>query len=195
MFEPADIMPAYALSVLSIEKLLHDYLGDVLGLPIDADYLYECRYEAIDEIAEYAVYAYSRGGEMNIDHIVFPSMRQFYSLCREHSRRNRISFKNNPYVQEAAKFVENQMRNIDDYDINWRLQAPKKEYPKKHCELIVYTGMEFFQPVELVESLCKIREYYIDAEKKLRLELYGEKTNEPPVLLLPSPPAERREAA
>ncbi len=39
----------------------------------------------------------------------------------------------------------------------------------------MYTGMEFYQPVELVESLCEIREFYIEAEKKLRLELHGSK--------------------
>ena len=58
----------------------------------------------------------------------------------------------------------------------------------------MYTGMEFYQPVELVESLCEIRKFYIEAEKKLRLELYGPKPEDTPVpLLLPAVP-ERRAA-
>ena len=41
---------------------------------------------------------------------------------------------------------------------------------------------------------CEIREFYIEAEKKLRLELYGSKTGqEPAPLLLPAVP-ERRAA-
>ena len=150
--------------------------------------------EAIFEIVQDVAYKYSDNLGMSIAHIVFPSMRPFYDLCREHSRRHRINFKRNPYVLEAAKVVNSYMGGIDDYDIDWQLCAPKKEYPKKRCELVVYTGMEFYQPVELVESLCEIREFYIEAEKKLRLELHGSKPEDTPApLLLPAVP-ERRAA-
>lgn len=58
----------------------------------------------------------------------------------------------------------------------------------------MYTGMEFYQPVDLVESLCEIRDFYIETEKKLRLELYGPKPEDTPApLLLPAVP-ERRAA-
>mgnify|MGYP006896378473 CR=1 FL=1 len=194
MFEEIDFYPEEALGVLCIEKLLYDHLGIVTDSSIDADYLYACMEEAIFEIVQDVWYKYSEVMQMSIAHIVFPSMRPFYDLCREHSRRHRINFKRNPYVLEAAKVVDEHMRNIDNYDVGWRLCTPKKEYPKKHCELVVYTGMEFYQPVELVESLCEIREFYIEAEKKLRLELYGSKTGqEPAPPLLPAVP-ERRAA-
>ena len=194
MFEEVVINPDYTLGVLSIEKLLHDHLGAVMGTPIDEDYLYECMYQAIAEIAQDVECGYNDDWAMNIFHIVFPSMRSFYDLCREHSRRHRVSFKRNPYVRAAVQAVNEHMENIDDYDVNWRLCTPKKEYPKKRCELVVYTGMEFYQPVELVESLCEIREFYIEAEKKLRLELYGSNTGqEPAPPLLPAVP-ERRAA-
>ena len=52
MFEEVVINPDYTLGVLSIEKLLHDHLGAVMGTPIDEDYLYECMYQAIAEIAQ-----------------------------------------------------------------------------------------------------------------------------------------------
>lgn len=194
MFEEVVINPDYTLGVLSIEKLLHNHLGAVMGTPIDEDYVYECMYEAIAEIAQDVECGYNDDWAMNIFHIVFPSMRSFYDLCREHSRRHRVSFKRNPYVRAAAQAVNEHMENIDDYDVNWRLCIPKKEYPKKRCELVVYTGMEFYQPVELVESLCEIREFYIKAEKKLRLELYGSNTGQKPAPpLLPAVP-ERRAA-
>ena len=146
-------------------------------------------YQAIAEIAQDVECGYNDDWAMNIFHIVFPSMRSFYDLCREHSRRHRVSFKRNPYVRAAVQAVNEHMENIDDYDVNWRLCTPKKEYPKKRCELVVYTGMEFYQPVELVESLCEIREFYIKAEKKLRLELYGSNTGQKPAPpLLPAVP-------
>ena len=194
MFEEIDFYPQEALGVLSIEKLLYDHFGIVTGAPIDSDYLYACMDEAISEIVQDVAYGYNDNLQMSIAHIVFPSMRPFYDLCREHSRRHRVSFKRNPYVRAAAQAVNEHMENIDDYDVNWRLCTPKKEYPKKHCELVVYTGMEFYQPVELVESLCEIREFYIEAEKKLRLELHGSKPEDTPApLLLPAVP-ERRAA-
>ena len=52
MFEEIDFYPQEALGVLSIEKLLHNHLGAIMGTPIDEDYLYECMYEAIAEIAQ-----------------------------------------------------------------------------------------------------------------------------------------------
>ena len=194
MFEEVVINPDYTLGVLSIEKLLHDHLGAVMGTPIDEDYLYECMYQAIAEIAQDVECGYNDDWAMNIFHIVFPSMRSFYDLCREHSRRHRVSFKRNPYVRAAVQAVNEHMENIDDYDVNWRLCTPKKEYPKKRCELVVYTGMEFYQPVELVESLCEIREFYIETEKKLRLELYGPKPEDTPAPL-PLPAVPERRAA
>lgn len=180
MFEPVDIAPEYVLDILSIEKSLYDHLGIILGVGLGSDYPYDCMFDAIAEIAEDVQFAYNNDWEMNILHIVFPSMRQFYSLCREHSWRHRINFKRNPYVLEAAKVVDEHMRNIDNYDVGWRLCTPKKEYRKKYCELVVYTGMEFYQPAELVGSLCEIRDYYIEAEKRLWLELYGPKTKDTP---------------
>ncbi len=121
MFEEVVINPDYTLGVLSIEKLLHNHLGAVMGTPIDEDYLYECMYEAISEIAQDVECGYNDDWAMNIFHIVFPSMRSFYDLCREHSRRHRVSFKRNPYVRAAAQAVNEHMENIDDYDVNWRL--------------------------------------------------------------------------
>jgi len=194
MFEEIDFYPQEALGVLCIEKLLYDHLGIVTDSSIDADYLYACMDEAIFEIVQDVTYKYSDNLGMSIAHIVFPSMRPFYDLCREHSRRHQIRFKRNPYVLEAAKVVNSYMGGINDYDVGWRLCTPKKEFPKKRCELVVYTGMEFYQPVELVESLCEIREFYIEAEKKLRLDLYGSNTGqEPAPPLLPAVP-ERRAA-
>ena len=114
MFEEIDFYPHYVLGVLSIEKLLYDHLGIVTDSSIDADYLYACMEEAIFEIVQDVWYKYSEVMQMSIAHIVFPSMRPFYDLCREHSRRHRIRFKRNPYVLEAAKVVDEHMRNIDD---------------------------------------------------------------------------------
>ena len=143
MFEEIDFYPQEALGVLSIEKLLYDHFGIVTGAPIDSDYLYACMDEAISEIVQDVAYGYNDGWAMNIFHIVFPSMRSFYSLCREHCRLHRVSFKRNPYVRAAAQAVNEHMENIDDYDVNWRLCTPKKEYQKNAASWLCIPAWNF----------------------------------------------------
>ena len=98
-------------------------------------------------------------------------MEEFYRLCREYGRRNRVSFQNNPYVREAANFVNQEMNGIDSYCIDWRLFTPKKATKKKWPCLAVFTSIEFYQPVQLVESLYNIRTYYMQALEKLKKAL------------------------
>ena len=134
MFEEIDFYPHYVLGVLSIEKLLYDHLGIVTGTPIDADYLYACMDEAIFEIVQDVTYKYSDNLGMSIAHIVFPSMRPFYDLCREHSRRHRINFKRNPYVLEAAKVVNSYMGGIwaaTSRRCRWQAISSKMSVPNR----------------------------------------------------------------
>ena len=63
------------------------------------------------------------------------------------------------------------MNGIDSYCIDWRLFTPKKTAKKKWPCLAVFTSIEFYQPVQLVESLYNIRTYYMQALEKLKKEL------------------------
>ena len=108
---------------------------------------------------------------LTIDRLVDDAHELVLWLCREYGRRNRVSFQNNPYVREAANFVNQEMNGIDSYCIDWRLFTPKKATKKKWPCLAVFTSIEFYQPVQLVESLYNIRTYYMQALEKLKKEL------------------------
>jgi len=130
----------------------------------------EIYYEALDDVAD-SVSGILANEDVNIQKFSFPGMKEFYCLCREYGRKNRVSFKNNRYAREAADFVNREMNGIDSYCINWRLFTPKKVTDKKWPCLAVFTDVEFYQPVQLVESLYNIRTCYKQALEKLKEEL------------------------
>lgn len=194
MFEYPEIEIDYALGLLSVEKIQFDHLGAVNGYALDPDFLYEAAFEAIDQICEVTDSGYNDDWNNNILKLVFPGMHSFYALCREQCKRERRSFTNFRHVKDAQNFVYREIGEINDYNIGARLITPKKQTEKKYCCLLIELGCEFYQYVELVETLCNIREYYLDAEKKLRKELYG-MSETVKVLRLPAPSSEARRAA
>lgn len=86
------------------------------------------------------------------------------------------------------------MSGINSYCIEWSLFTPKKITDKKHPCLAVFTSPEFFQPVQLVESLYNIQSYYTEALKRLKAEMVQQETK---IISLPAmtPKTERKQAA
>lgn len=186
MFEYPKIEMDNALGLLSIEKIQFDHLGTVNGDTLDADFLYDAVFEAIDQICDVTDSGYNDDWNNNILKLVFPRMHNFYAMCREQCKGERRAFANSRYVIDAQSFIYREIGEINDYNIEARLITPKKQTEKKYCCLLIELGCEFYQYVELVETLHNIRKYYLDAEKKLREELYGI-TETKKVLLLPAP--------
>ena len=192
MFEGPDLCMDDILGILAIEKIRYDHTGAIVGKTLDSDFFPETCYEALDDVAD-SIIANVDDYDVYIQKFLFPGMEEFYRLCREYGRKKRIYFKNNPYVREAADFVNREMNGIDSYCINWRLFTPKKVTDKKFPCLAVFTDVEFYQPVQLVEALCNIRTYYKQALEKLKEELRPPQAE---LLLLPavSQAAERNAA-
>ena len=170
MFEGADLYMDAMLGILMIEKIRYDHTGTITGIPLQEDYLWEVYYEALDDVAD-SVSGILANEDVNIQKFSFPGMKEFYCLCREYGRKNRVSFKNNRYAREAADFVNREMNGIDSYCINWRLFTPKKVTDKKWPCLAVFTDVEFYQPVQVGEALYNIRTCHKQALEKLKEEL------------------------
>lgn len=189
--EPNDYMDN-VFGVLVIEKIRYDHTGDFSELPLDDNYFPEAYYNALDDVAP------SVSAEENdydyIQKFCFSGMEEFYQLCREYGRQNHISFKNNRYVKEASDFVDHEMNGIDSYCIGWSLFTPKKITDRKWPCLAVFTTPEFYQPVQLVESLYNIRSFYEEGVKRLKAELEQQETK---IISLPAvtPETERKQAA
>lgn len=194
MFEVPDIELNYSLGVLAIEKILYDYLGEIVGIEIDGDYIFETLLYAFDLVSNRHHHSYNEYSDVEITKIQFPAMQEFYNLCREYGRKHRISFEKNPYIKDTENYVDSEMRSIGSYSIGWSLFTPKKITDKKWPCLVIFTDNEFYQPVYLIEALCNIRDYYIKSVEKLKKELEEHKAQIIQITPNPIPISERNAA-
>lgn len=171
MFEEPDICIDNLLAILSIEKICYDHMGSYDSIPLDSDYLWETAYEALNDAAAYTEDGSVEAWDTYVQKFRFDSMPEYYDLCREYGKKNRIAFKNNRFVKEALDFVNDEMNGINSYCIDWMLFTPKKETNKRWTCLAVFTSPEFTQPVQLVESIYNIRSFYEEGVKRLEEEL------------------------
>lgn len=197
MFEESDICMDNLLAILSIEKIRYDCTGICGDTPLDSDYLWETVYEALNNVATYTENGSTDEWDTYVQKFQFDDMQRYYDLCREYGKKNRVAFKNNRFVKEAADFVRDEMNGIYSYFINWFLFTPKKETEKHWPCLAVFTSPEFYQPVQLVESVYNIRSFYEEGVKRLEEELNGQNTQKEKIkrfpVVLPEP--DRRTAA
>ena len=94
-------------------------------------------------------------------------------------------FKNKSKYSPYPGFYDLRVFNLNpkEFSAAWRMQdflyrqSLKREYykcfapPVSYTHLAVFTSIEFYQPVQLVESLYNIRTYYMQALEKLKKEL------------------------
>lgn len=195
MFEEPDICMDDLLAILSIEKICYDHTGGACdSIPLDSDFLFETTYESLNKAASYIEYGFVEDWDIYVQKFKFPDMQKYYNLCRKYGRKHCIAFKNNRFIKEAADFVADEMNGINSYCINWMLFTPKKETEKRWPCLAVFISPEFYNPVQLVESVYNIRSFYEEGVKHLEEELNGqaEKITQFPAVL---PEAERKIAA
>ena len=171
MFEEPDICMDDLLAILSIEKICYDHTGACNATPLDSDYLWETAYEALNDAALYIENGSVDAWDTYVQKFRFDSMPEYYDLCREYGKKHRIAFKNNRFIKEDADFVADEMNGINSYCIDWMLFTPKKETEKRWTCLAVFTSPEFYQPVQLVESIYNIRSFYEEGVKRLEEEL------------------------
>ena len=98
-------------------------------------------------------------------------MIKFYDLCREHSKRNKINFKKNPYVIAAEEYIRNSVNETCARNFAWNLWVPRKIVKKKRYIFLIETGCYFDDYVDMLELLYDIRSYYEEQSKILEKEL------------------------
>ena len=189
--EWGDIALDDVLGTLAIVKLVYDETGIRMNTELNEYSLCETYFEALDYAGERIGSADDYYGGY-IDKYTFPDMKRYYELCKEYGRINNVSFEKNPFVIEAFRQVDIEMRGIDSCCIDWSLFTPKKIVKKKYPCLAVFLAPEFFQPVQLVESLCNIRAFYREGVIKLEKELKAAKSK---IIVMPDRSKERKKAA
>ncbi len=191
MFEVPEVCMDDVLGILAIEKIRYDHTGECEDTLLDEDYFPDAYYTALYAVAKEYDYGSIEMADTYVHKFCFPAMREYYRLCREYGKNNRISFDRNRFVTEAKVFVNSEMGGIRDYSIDWLLFSPKSETQKRWPCLAVFTGVEFYQWVELIESLFHIRSFYENGVKRLKTEI---NRLESKIIQLPDE-AERKQAA
>ena len=96
MFESPDLYMDDLLGILAIEKIRYDHTGFIAGESLYGDDFPVVCYDALGNVAD-SISADVDDCDTYIQKFCFPGMEEFYRLCREYGRRNRVSFQNNPY--------------------------------------------------------------------------------------------------
>lgn len=179
------------LKSLELERILFAHDKEHTGSILDSDYYYTNTYEVMTVNFDAEVV-----GLADTDSIIykfyFPELSSFYTLCKEHSRREKINFKKDPYVKAAEKFVTDAFHSSGADNFAWNLWVPPKLIKKRAYTVIVETGTYFDSYIEIIETLYEIREYYTRQCEILREELYGTKAE---VLKMPITSTSERKAA
>lgn len=191
MYEFPNLCMDDLIAMLSIAKIVYDETKEVPEALIDSDSFPEIYYEALYNVGE-EIGVGENGYDEYVTKYCFPDMLEYYELCKEYGRKQKVAFKRNPFVIEAENFVNAEMNSICSYCIDWRLFAPKTIEKKRYPCLMVTVTPDFYQPVQLVESLYNIRAYYRVGVGRLKSELHKK---QPKIISLPKKTEERKKAA
>lgn len=162
-------------AILAIKKICYDHTGICDAVPLNSDFLWKTYFDALNDSVSYTENGSVDAWDTYVQKFQFDGMQRYYDLCREYGRRHHIAFKNNRFVKEATDFVNYEMNSINSYCIEWMLFTPKKDTEKHWPCLAVFTSPEFYQPVQLVESVYNIRSFYKEGVKRLEMELNEKK--------------------
>lgn len=175
-----------------LERILFENIPDYGGDFIDGDQFFFQANDIVLALAQTGYYLDHT--ESTLYFFRFEEMDEFYDLCKEHSRRNKINFKKDPYVKAAYDFVMDTIRNSGMENIAWAYWIPRKLYKSREHRILIETGCYFMEWLEMVQTLFEIRAYFENKVKELRAELYPKQE----VIAFPVPiaaDAEERKAA
>lgn len=180
------------IRAVALERILFEYIPDYGGDFIDGDHFYLQANDIILALAQTG--CYMDHTDSTLYFYKFEEMDEFYDLCKEHSRRNRVNFKKDPYVKAAYDYVMETIRDSGMENIAWAYWIPRKLYGGRQHRFLIETGCYFMEWLEMVQTLFEIRAYFEAKVEELKSELYPKQT----VIAFPVPvtaDTEERKAA
>lgn len=180
------------IQAVVLERLLFENIPGYGGDFIDGDQFFFQANEIVLGLAQ-IVYPLDYT-ESTLYFFKFEEMDEFYDLCKEHSRRNKVNFKKDPYVKAAHDYVMDTIRYSGMENIAWAYWIPRKLYGSRQHRFLIETGCYFMEWLEMIQTLFEIRAYFEAKVEELRAELHPKQT----VIAFPVPiaaDAEERKAA
>ena len=164
-----DLLPSiqYALLCYTYDKL-SEFID--IGNETPNDNYCECFIDAVASAADLFDMHYSECYEVQTLYVSFESMMEYYRLCRIHSRQNHIRLRDDPYVKDAERFVED-MFDFDEYG-GYCVDLKTKVNHKWASGLVIRIDVNYFNNEFLIaEAVFAIGAWYEIAVRRLRKEL------------------------
>ena len=140
------------ISVLVIDKYLYDNGFPITDNDISYDSEYETFYDALIQMD--GEIDYDEGDETDSTVIVYHNdcLKRYIGLALKYGSMNGIPKGNNFWISRLEAHISNKMRSIGDYSYDWdyNVSSTKKAFLK------VYIGPEFYQTVEMIQTIASI---------------------------------------
>ena len=140
------------ISVLAMDKILYDNGFSVTDSEIHSDSEYNTFFEALLSMDGYI--DEDESDETDFTVMVFRNgcLKRYIGLALKYGSMNGIPKGNNFWISRLEAHISNKMRSIGDYSYDWdyNVSSTKKAFLK------VYIGPEFYQTVEMIQTIASI---------------------------------------
>lgn len=151
------------ISVLAMDKILYDNGFSVTDSEIHSDSEYNTFFEALLSMDGYI--DEDESDETDFTVMVFRNgcLKRYIGLALKYGSMNGIPKGNNFWISRLEAHISNKMRSIGDYSYDWdyNVSSTKKAFLK------VYIGPEFYQTVEMIQTIASILHFAGDSCKEL----------------------------
>ena len=167
--EMIDLLPNLHWAMLCYEYgKLENYIAQG-NKELHEDY-YSSFYDVLSIASDFIAMDYLEDYCENKYYFGFTSMSEYYRLCRDYCNAHHVSLKQNPYMEQAYRFVNAAMDLDCSGGYAYTLQT--KINHEWASGLVVVTDESFFRDeFHLAEALLRINDWYTQALERLKADL------------------------
>ena len=167
-----DVLPS-----IYIARLFYSYgrMNDLVECGFkeaDNDY-YEMFWELIQTVPDFVSCDFDVVTGVTKWYFSFTDMMEYYRLCRVYSRLRGLALKENPFMTDAMRFVQEAMDLDGYYGYGWTLQTRINH--RWASGIVFRVDEDFTGEYELLEAVLSLSDWYSRHLEQLRLAIEEEK--------------------
>lgn len=175
-----------------------DIISTLSGYCFELGDSYESAIYGIDALCDfyidYASHDDNYYSEIRTTYVSTYNMMKYYHLCREYSSLTKTKLKNNPYMENAALYVSEQMNVGACYYCSYYLQT-KINHDWASGVVFIYDTSEFHEHLAMFSRFLYVFDYYDREVVTLEKEVQALRENQKnKVIELPNKTQRRRAA-
>lgn len=140
------------ISVLAMDKILYENGFPITDSEIISDSEFDTFFEALLTTDGYIDEDESENLECTVMVFRNDCLKRYIGLALKYGSINGLPNGNNFWISRLETHINNKMRSIGDYSYNWdyNVSSTRKAFLK------VYIGPEFYQTVEMIQTIASI---------------------------------------